>query len=49
MCHCISINKMFSDMNKDFEIMFLLRKNLVRYGNSFRSILKEIILLFSVS
>ena len=37
MYHCVSINKMFSVLDKNFEITFCMRQTLVQYGNSFGS------------
>ena len=32
---CVLINKIFSVLDKSFEITFCMRKTLVQYGNSF--------------
>ena len=48
MYHCVSINKIFSVMDKTFEITFVYEKNSLQHGDSFRCMLEEIILSLSV-
>ena len=45
----VSINQMFSVMDKSFKMTFLWKKTLVQCGNSFGSILEDIILSLSVT
>ena len=49
MYHFVSINKMFSVIDKTFKLTLLYEKILVQYGNSFGTILEESILSLSGS